>query len=518
MNAQAIIPPSTSDIDGWEQLGNEGWNWKTLEPYIKKPFSVTKADQETADHLSLSWADKLGEGSEGPLKASFPGVKEDPIGKAWVETFTNLGFPLTDTPFSGTSTGPFNVAATVDPVTKTRSYSYTAYYKPVADRPNLHVLTETEVEKVVLEQQSGGLVATGIQFLRDGDATTISAKKEVIVSAGALNSPKVLELSGIGDPKVLEPLGIDVKVPNEFVGTNLQDHIMTPISYEAAEGVKTLDGVVRGEPAALGAVMQEYQAGKGPLCSSGVTSIAYLPTADFKKSPEKRDEFLKWAESQISNSHPLDSARFAVLRRVLESGNQGTAQFFILPAQIGYADNDTTPDAKVEHLPENFLSPLVALSHPLSTGTVHISSRDPSVKATANHNYFSNPVDIKLHARHVRYLEKLAATAPLSNFIKPDGKRNHPAAFIGDDLEKAEKYAAIASSTNWHSSGTCAMAPKEKGGVVNAKLQVYDGQGGIVKGLRVCDASVFPIIPQSNTMILTYAVAERLADLIKNDQ
>ena len=121
-------------------------------------------------------------------------------------------------------------------------------------------------------------------------------------------------------------------------------------------------------------------------------------------------------------------------------------------------------------------------------------------------------LDLELHARHIRYLQTLAATEPLASLLKPDGKRQHPAACVGDDLEKAKEWARMSSATNYHSAGTCAMAPKEKGGVVDHKLRVHG-----VKGLRVVDASIFPLEPQSNTMTLVYMVAERASDLIKED-
>jgi choline dehydrogenase-like flavoprotein len=130
---------------------------------------------------------------------------------------------------------------------------------------------------------------------------------------------------------------------------------------------------------------------------------------------------------------------------------------------------------------------------------------------TVDHNYLSNPIDLELHARHVRYIETIAQTSPYKSLLKPDGRRNDPLSYFNGSLEKAKAYVKATSDTNYHSVGTLAMAPKEMGGVVDGEFRVHG-----VDQLRVVDASVFPVIPQSNTQSLVYVVAERAADLIKH--
>jgi choline dehydrogenase-like flavoprotein len=132
------------------------------------------------------------------------------------------------------------------------------------------------------------------------------------------------------------------------------------------------------------------------------------------------------------------------------------------------------------------------------------------VKPVIDHRYLSDALDLELHARQIRYLERIAAAEPMASLLKTGGRRNHPDVFIGDDLEKAKKFAAVGGSTNCHSCRTCAMAPKESGGVVYVRFNVYGA-----RGLPVVDTSVFPLIPQSNLQSLVYAVAERAADIVK---
>jgi len=429
-----------------------------------------------------------------------------------VETFEGLGFPLTDSPFSGHSTGPFNCASSMNPETKTRSSASVAYFSPVAARPNLKVFLNSVVEKIVLDRNgSEEPQATGVQIIQDGVKITVSAAKEVILSAGVFGSPKLLELSGIGDPELLKLYGIEAQVTNPYVGTNLQDHAVAGISFEVADGIATLDNMMRKDPATIAQAAELYQTHKsGPFISTGVTSFAYLPTIDFTKDSGELRKALETL-SDATDFHPLDPARFDILRNLLKKGDEGTAQFCLLAGQWApTGKNSTRPEDSSPPLPENFVTIFTAVSHPLSSGTVHISSADPSALPTVDPAYFSQPLDVELQARHLRTVETIVAAPPFSALLKPGGKRNDPATIMNGDLEKAKALARSGSGTNWHSCGTCAMAPRDKGGVVDASLRVYG-----VKGLRIVDASVFPFIPQSNTQTLVYAVAERASDIIK---
>jgi choline dehydrogenase-like flavoprotein len=366
------------------------------------------------------------------------------------------------------------------------------------------------VKAIILEDQNGIQTATGIHYVCEGIEHTLKIRKEVIISAGALNSPKILELSGIGDPAILKDAGVPLLVDNKFVGTNLQDHILSGISFEAIDGLFTSDDFLRGDVEAITAAQNQYAENQtGPFASSGLTQFAYLPTMDFKHDKEALSKILKSLGNNQS-SHPLDAVRAQHLSELLTEGQAGTAQYFLLLAQYQKAGANSTDGFVPNPQPGNFVSPLVGLSHPLSTGSVHISSSNHSQPPTVDHNYLSNPIDLELHARHVRYIEEIAQTSPLKSLLKPDGRRNDPLSYFNGSLEKVMAYVKATSDTNYHSVGTLAMAPKEKGGVVDGNFRVYG-----VGRLRVVDASVFPIIPQSNTQSLVYVIAERAADLIK---
>ena len=157
-----------------------------------------------------------------------------PFHAAWAPTFETLNYKLTDDPILGVSIGPFTSAGSVDPVTKARSHAGTGYYSPeVAKRPNLRVLTEAFVEKIVLKTNNGSVDATGVQVVtKDGIRREILTQKEVMLAAGAFKTPQILELSGIGSSELLESHDIEVFVDNTNVGENLQDHGVVCGSWE----------------------------------------------------------------------------------------------------------------------------------------------------------------------------------------------------------------------------------------------------------------------------------------------
>ncbi len=337
VNLQALIAPSRSDIDSWEKLGNSGWNWDVLAPYHKKFYTLTVPSTEACEHLGIDWVDKDIQGQSGPVQASFTGVVEDPLSKAWVDTFRHLGYSLTGDPFSGKVIGAYSNPSTVNGVTKERSYAATAYYVPASGRPNLHLLTGALAERVALEDVDNTIVASGVQFIHKGERRTVKARKEVILAAGVFQSPKLLELSGIGAKSVLELCDISVRINNPFVGENLQDHILTGVSFELKEGVHTADDLLRQNSEAIQAAMTAYQTSKtGPLCSSGVSSFAFMPLVEFLEGEGRANlqELLETHVQTITTSeHPAQKQRNQLIQSLLEDPDQGSASFFTFPAQ-----------------------------------------------------------------------------------------------------------------------------------------------------------------------------------------
>lgn len=170
--------------------------------------------------------------------------------------------------------------SSIDPRTWERSHAGSAYYAPVADRPNLHLLVESLVEKIILEKSESDVVATGVQFTRNGRCEIRKARKEVLLCAGVFQSPQILELSGIGSRKLLQSHGIDIVVENTNVGENLQDHPMSGMSFEVIDGLPTID-MIR-DPNVIQGAMEAYQTSRAGPLTSGYHSVP------FRRLPPRR--------------------------------------------------------------------------------------------------------------------------------------------------------------------------------------------------------------------------------------
>lgn len=281
LNAHVFVPPAKGVIDSWETLGNKGWNWNDLKTHLSKVYTSPTVDQATEKSLGIDeWAG-TNNAAKGPIQTSFSGDISHPVREAWATSFKHNGHYMPEDPFLNGSVGSFSCLASIDPVKKERSYSANAYYNPVKVRDNLRVLTNAHVEKVITQKEGGATKATGVQFTHEGESKTLLANKEVIIAAGVFQSPKLLELSGIGGKDLLNKHGIDVVEELPGVGENLHDHDIVYTGFKAVDDVATLDSLIRQEPEALQQAMQEYGATQsGPLTSCGVYSYAYLPVLE----------------------------------------------------------------------------------------------------------------------------------------------------------------------------------------------------------------------------------------------
>ncbi|CAK41595.1 uncharacterized protein An13g01960 [Aspergillus niger] len=467
LNAHVFVPPFKGVIDSWEALGNLGWNWTMLRDYFSKAYSSPTVTQDAKEGLAIEGWPELNE-AKGPIQTSF-GNEAHPIRKAWAELFRNNGQYNAGDPFIHSSVGSFSCLASIDSEGK-RSNSTSAYYKPVELRHNLHVLTNSLVEKILFDESKPPR-AIGVQYSHDGVSKTFQARNEVILAAGAFQSPKILQLSGVGGAELLEKHGIDIVMDLPGVGQNLQDHMISYTAFQAKPEIETKDSLVRQEPEAIGQAMQEYAAtGSGPLASLGVYTYAYLSLPD----PD-RTAYLA-ALGQTNYSKDL---------------NDGT-----IPAAS----------------PGKFITLGVMLSQPLSRGSVYITSNNPETPPMIDPGYLSNPLDLEVIARHLLGVKNLAESPQLGELLEQPLKFRDPAADFQGDLDAAKKYARDNLVSMWHFVGTCSMLPREKDGVVDSSLKVYG-----IEGLRVVDASAIPLVSTANLQATVYAFAERAADLIKQD-
>ncbi|UKZ74075.1 hypothetical protein TrVFT333_001730 [Trichoderma virens FT-333] len=495
INFMMLLFPPRGSLDAWGALGNKGWDYESLSPYLRKFATV---------HPLLKLPKTL-------LASNITTIRFEGYSKsnaAWMETFAKLGLEMKTDPRTGKGLGAFQQGGSIDPATKTRSHAASAHYTPeIASRPNLTVITETTVKRIIFDTSKAEPVAVGVLVRsKDGSDKTLSGG-EIILAAGALMSPQILELSGIGSRSLLESLDIPVIVDNSNVGENLQDHPITCQSFEVNPGVPS--GDVLRDPNVLNALVQQYQdGGKGPLGQSNI-SVAYVPLASGEgvySQDTKKTLFASYDEH-------VQTQDGQVIRKLLEESDEPSVQYFFFPSQTHTDMHD--PPSMADYLlptsPENYLTVMSMLNHPLSRGSIHITSDDVDKLPIWDPKFNSNPLDLEISARHVQFVEMLLRTSPFGDIFKPDGARIPQVK--GDTLEDAREVVRQCQVCCFHPACSLAMKPRERGGVVDSRLRVYG-----TKGLRVVDASVFPLQTAGNIQTMVYVVAERAADIIKEDR
>lgn len=448
-----------------------------------------------------------------------------------MKTFANLDFNLPGDPVTGEKQGVFQNPLCIDK--GVRAYSVSAYYSDeVAKRPNLTIITDALVEKIVLKKDDPDLCsATGVQFIdSSGKRQTAQATREVIVACGAIKTPQLLELSGIGGKNLLSKHGIEVAIDNAHVGENLQDHVLASISFEVADGL--VSGDVMRDPNIVDSVMNLYKETRtGPLSGTPL-SFAYTPLVGSSGviPPADVETLLRSHLDGVAHNAPSQSLekQYEILRKQLLDPRESSIEFMYIPLQLNSNPSDAPTDmtklfSKAHD--GNYITIVTMLMHPFSRGDIHITSGDPTEQPRVDPRYFSHPIDIEMLARALLYVRKIAKTEPLASMLKPGGRQIPPlreetfrnsgateSSAVDEDLEDARRIARERLFTAFHPSGTCAMLPREEGGVVDSRLRLYGSAN-----IRVVDASVFPIEPLGHVQSTVYAVAEKAADLIKED-
>lgn len=513
INYLMYVRGSKGDYDGWEAMGNTGWGWDDLVPYFQKHQTLdlgNGAVKKGADPALMPHAGgSTYHGTSGPIHTSFNDYRmplEDEFIEAAYEVSgqkDRAGRTLRDA-YSGDHYGFYSSLGAVDRSGEkgTRSYAASGYLKPNLGRANLKVLTEALVAKIVLEQSNAGTKATGVQFIHEGRTHTVGATTEVVLSAGVIQTPQILELSGIGDPAVLHEAGIRCLVENKSVGANFQDHVLGGMVYECSSEHISLDHLSNDEYGAAQRALYEKDK-TGPYGSPGMC-MGFVSYASLV-SPSELHATLALVRANSQARTAFEKAQEEVLLAQLSDPTFANLQTFFIPANMDLTSgHDQTRFLGPAPPGKNHVSVLICLEHPFSRGTVHAASSDPAKPPTIDPGYFRNGVDAKILAAGLKWLDQVASSGKLRTALT----RIQPAADVSLETEE-ERIHVLENhiSTQYHLIGTAAM-----GEVVDSALRVKG-----VKGLRVVDASVFPGHVSGNIMATTYAVAEKGADLIKAD-
>ncbi|OKL57943.1 hypothetical protein UA08_06869 [Talaromyces atroroseus] len=460
-------------IDNWELVGNKGWNWNSLIPYYRKSegFQVPSLDQ--IDHGADYFISYHGE--DGPVKVGWPkAMTNTSMLPVLDETLSKLGVSYNRDINDGNMIGLTSHPDTIDRDANIRQDAARSYYWPYEDRPNLKIISNTQATKIIWDEGSQSqAIAIGVEVTGVNGTETIYVSKEVILSAGSLKSPLLLELSGVGNPDILKRYNIPVKVEISTVGENLQDQTNNGLSYDGKEfwfGMPTFS--------VLPSANQIY--------GDNVSAVAAFVNSSLAGYAK--------AVSNFSNGAVLEANALAAFQLQYD---------LIFESHVPYAEVVLLPIA------HSFSTEYWHLL-PFSRGSVHINSADPSQTGAINPNYFMFEHDLNAQADVARFIRKTFRTAPLSDLV---GDEFAPGLELLPENASDSTWASWVKSTyrsNFHPIGTASMLPREKGGVVNAELKVYG-----TENVRVVDASVLPFQLCGHLTSTLYAVAEKASDIIK---
>ncbi|KAI7210035.1 GMC oxidoreductase [Hortaea werneckii] len=505
INYMMYVRGSSQDYDDWAAITSDpGWSSSAMNQYMRKHQTLEPIDPAIVDRSTMPF---VGEhhGTSGPVRTSFNDTivpLENDIIKACDEV---AGFDRKPTdPWSGDHIGFFNTLGAVartGPNKGRRSYAARGYFEANALRPNLHVLCEATVTAVRLE----GEEATGVHFRHAGVDHLVEVRREVVVSCGAIQSPQILELSGIGDPDVLAAAGVECKVVNKAVGANMQDPCMTGVEWQLQPGITTSD--VMHNPEVMAALQKQYmETGGGPL-SSIVSMQGFFPYKLFASEAEQK-EIIQSLETTLPTLTPFQRKQYERIIEHLRSDQSANLQFVALPATADL-DNGVEDQSKLITKPASpeahGLTVALCLQYPASRGSVHITSANVDDHPNIQPAFLTHPADTAVLGAGLRMVDSMIKSEHVRDKVL---RRTHPDPSTDlSDLDQAKKWIHKVVLSEYHPCGSCAM-----GDAVDTKLKVKG-----VQGLRVVDASIFPNHVSGNIVSSVYMVAEKGADLIKAD-
>jgi choline dehydrogenase len=438
INGLIFIRGQHEDFDDWERAGATGWGYRALLPYFRRYERYRGGDSQ--------YHGGLGEFEVSDLR------NENPASRAWVEAGVEFGLPR-NPDFNGATT--FGVGSYQLGIGRHwRTSSASAFLKPALNRPNLTVVTHAQVSKVMFR----GAVACGVEWIKEGQIHSATADREVILSAGALQSPQILQLSGIGPADVLRGLGIPVTAEAPEVGRNLQDHYQARLIVRLKQRVSLNDQVRNPvELARMG--LQWMFAGSGPLTVGA---------------------------GQVGGAACTEYA----------AGGRPDVQFNVMPLSV---DKPGDP----LHTYSGFTASTWQC-HSRSRGHLSIRSADPFEQPRIVPNYFAEDIDRKTIVAGLKILREIYRQKSFRNLWDVE---MIPGEAASDDAS-LWKFARNTGGTVFHCVGTCRMGSDEKS-VVDPQLRVRG-----VERLRVIDASVMPQITSANTNAASLMIGERGAALV----
>lgn len=442
LNGLLYVRGQPEDYDRWQQMGNPGWGWDTVLPLFKR----SENQERGADDFH---------GDEGPLAVSNMRLQR-PICDAWVAAAQAAGYAF-NPDYNGAQqegVGYFQLTAR----NGRRCSAAVAFLNPARSRPNLDIVTGAAASRVVFE----GRRAVGVAYRdRSGREHIVKARREVILSSGAIGSPQLLMVSGIGEADQLKDHGIDVVRDCHAVGKNLQDHLQARLVFKCNE--PTLNDEVRSLFNQARIAMKYALFRAGPMTMAASLATGFMRTGDHVDTPDIQFHVQPWsADSPGEGVHPFSAFTMSVCQL-----------------------------------------------RPESRGEIRLASSDAAVYPKIHPNYLATETDCRTIVEGVNVARRIARHAPLTSKIAEEFRPT--SALDLDDYEGTLDWARSNSTSIYHPTGTCKMGPTDDA-VVDPRLRVHG-----IAGLRVADCSIMPEIVSGNTNAPAIMIGERASDMIKED-
>jgi len=449
INAMVYVRGQPGDFDDWAAAGNPGWGYADVLHYFRK----------LEDH---PFGEPQFHGAGGPVGVSDVSAWVHPLCHTFLAACDNLRIARSRDFNGAQSEGSGLWEVTIRDGVRVSASS--AYLRPVRHRPNLAIRLRAQATRVLFE---GGR-ATGVEFVASGGKQVAKARREVILCGGAISSPQLLELSGVGDSQLLRRFGIPVIADSPAVGRGLQDHLGVNHYYRSR--ARTLNNELAPFLGKVRAALRYALAGRtGPLAMSVNQAGAFLRSRPGLSRPNMHIYF---------NPASYSTTTLGTTRRLMK--------------------------------PDPYPGFLMSFNtcRPVSRGTIHIRSPDPLEAPAIQPNALSAPEDVRDVYEGARLLRRIAAAEPLAGIIEAE---REPGSNVSTDEQLLADFRQRAGSV-FHACGTCAMGSDARTAVLDPRLRVR-----AVTALRVVDASAFPNITSGNTNAPVMMLAEKAADLILED-
>ena len=440
INGLVYIRGQHADYDRWRQLGNVGWSYEDMLPYFKRAENQQRGESEF-------------HGVGGPLYVS-NARQSDPLSDAFIEAATQVGIPANND-FNGASQEGAGYYQTTTRNGRRGSTART-YLRAARERANLKIETNALAQRLLFD----GKRACGVEYRLNGALRSARARKEVLVSSGAYNSPQLLQLSGVGPGELLRQHGIDVVLDAPGVGSSLQDHLQVRIVTRCSQRITINDDVLSLRRKAMMAMRYAFLR-KGPLTIAAASAGAFFKTHPRLATPDVQIHFIPFSTDKMGEK---------------------------LHAFSGFTAH-------------------VCQLRPESRGSVKIKSADPAVAPEIRINYLSTETDRTTNVEGLKILRKILAAPAMQTFCTAE---EEPGAKVTSD-EDLLAYARQRSSTVFHPTSTCRMG-NDPLAVVDQRLRVRG-----LQGLRVVDGSIMPDLVSGNTNAPIVAIAEKASDMILAD-